>query len=262
MSTLTDRHVFVTAAGSGIGEAVARRALRSGASVTAVDLAGDGIERLHDEFGERVLPVKADMTAELDVAAAVAEAVDTFGPIDQVHNAVGGGRGMAPIVEMLVEDWDFTIDLVLRSCFLVTKHTAPQITDGGAIVNVASINSRLPHYPASSYSSAKAAVEMFTKSAALELGPRLRVNAVLPGIVRTASTAEQIAPGSPGLRAFERTTLLGRVADPDDIAGPCLFLASEDARHITGTSLVVDAGCEIMGYPDPRDYLAATEGKK
>ena len=259
MSTLMDRHLFVTAAGSGIGEAVARRALQSGASVTAVDLTGEGIQRLRDEFGERVLPVKADMTAELDVAAAVSEAVNAFGFIDQVHNAVGGGRGMAPIVEMDVEDWDFTIDLVLRSCFLVTKHTAPRMTNDGAIVNVASINARLPHYPASSYSSAKAAVEMFTKSSALELGPRLRVNAVLPGIVHTASTAQQIAPSSPGLRAFERASLLGRVADPDDIAGPCLFLASDEARHITGTSLVVDAGCEIMGYPDPRNYLAGTE---
>src|SRR5690606_27518615 len=128
--------------------------------------------------------------------------------------------------------------------------------EGGGIVNVASINARVPHYPASAYSSATAAVEMFTKCTALELRPKIRAHAVLPGIVRTRATAAQTAPGPAGRQAFEEACALGRVADPADVAGPCLFLAGPEARHITGTSLVVDGGVEIMAYPDPRDYLS------
>ncbi|MEV0132752.1 SDR family oxidoreductase [Dactylosporangium sp. NPDC050688] len=260
MNDLEGKHLFVTAAGSGIGAAVARAGLRAGARITAVDVSRTGIDRLHDEYGGRVVTVQGDMSAEPDVAAAAVAAEAAFGPIDQLHHAVGGGRGMAPIVDMRVEDWDFTLALTLRSCFLVTKHVAPRVRDGGAIVHVASVNARLPHYAASSYASAKAAVLMFTKSSALELGPRLRVNAVLPGIVRTAATRDKTAPDSPSLRAFERASPLGRIAEPDDIAGPCLFLGSGQARHITGTGLVVDGGCEIAGYPDPRDYSSERRG--
>ena len=256
MPDLAGTHVLVTAAGSGIGRAIARQAAARSAVVTAVDREVEGLETLRAEFGNRVLPVLADLTAEAEVQAAAASASREFGPVHQLHNVVGGSRGSAPIVHMRVEDWDFTVALALRSCFLVTKHVAPLMSEGGGIVNVASINARVPHYPASAYSSAKAAVEMFTKCTALELRPKIRANAVLPGIVRTRSTAAQTAPGSAALKAFEEACALGRVADPADVAGPCLFLAGPEARHITGTSLVVDGGVEIMAYPDPRDYLS------
>ncbi|MGY4859287.1 SDR family NAD(P)-dependent oxidoreductase [Cryobacterium sp. AP23] len=252
MNRASSPAAFVTAGASGIGAAIVRRLVDRGARVVVTDIDWEGLDRLRAELGDRVHPLVADVTAEADIAAAAQASAALVGPIDQLYVVAGGGRGFGPLVEFAVEDWDFTMALTLRSCFLTLKHVAPLMTDGGAIVTVASINSHVPFYRSSAYSTAKAGVEMLTKNAALDFGPRLRVNAVLPGIVRTASTVDFTRDGSAELRDYLERSLLGRVADADDIALPALFLGSADARHITGASLVVDAGTEISGYPDPR----------
>lgn len=244
--------VVVTAGASGIGEAIVRQSIARGARVAVTDLDAAGLDRLRAELGERVHPIVADATSEGDVAAAARTARELLGPIDQLYIVAGGGRGYGPLVDFAVDDWDFTMALTLRSCFLTLKYLAPEMVDDGAIVTIASINSHVPFYQSSAYSTAKAGVEMLTKNAALDFGPRLRVNAVLPGIVRTASTVDFTREGSDGLRDYTERSVLGRIADPDDIALPALFLGSPEARHITGASLVVDAGTEISGYPDPR----------
>lgn len=125
---------------------------------------------------------------------------------------------------------------------------------GGAIVNVASLNAHVPMYGGSSYAAAKAGVENFTKSAALELAEdRIRVNAVLPGLVDTPLT-ESFFEVPELAQDFNNRIPLGRPAVPDEIADPCLYLASEQARYITGTSIVVDGGWEISNYPDLKPY--------
>lgn len=252
MSADVSPSVVVTAGASGIGEAIVRQAVAQGARVVVTDVDRAGLERLRAELGERVHPIVADATSESDVAAVARTAREVLGPIDQLYVVAGGGRGFGRLVDLDVGDWDFTMSLTLRSCFLTLKYVAPEMVDGGAIVTIASINSHVPFYQSSAYSTAKAGVEMLTKNAALDFGPRLRVNAVLPGIVRTASTASVTREGSEDLRDYTERSVLGRIADPIDIALPALFLGSPDARHITGASLVVDAGTEISGYPDPR----------
>jgi NAD(P)-dependent dehydrogenase (short-subunit alcohol dehydrogenase family) len=250
--------VVVTAGASGVGEAIVRHAVARGARVAVTDGDTAGLERLRAELGDRVFPIVADATSEGDVAAAARSSRNALGPIDQLYIVAGGGRGFGPLVDLDVADWDFTMALTLRSCFLTLKYVAPEMVDDGAIVTIASINSHVPFYRSSAYSTAKAGVEMLTKNAALDFGPRLRVNAVLPGIVRTASTVDFTREGSEELRDYTERSVLGRIADPDDIALPALFLGSADARHITGASLVVDAGTEISGYPDPRRLRLAT----
>lgn len=252
MSAEVAPSVFVTAGASGIGEAIVREAIARGARVAVTDVDAAGLERLRAELGDRVYPFVADATSESDVAAAARFAREVLGPIEQLYVVAGGGRGFGRLVDIDVADWDFTIALTLRSCFLTLKYVAPEMVDGGAIVTIASINSHVPFFQSSAYSTAKAGVEMLTKNAALDFGPRLRVNAVLPGIVRTASTASVTREGSDELRDYTERSVLDRIADPEDIALPALFLGSADARHITGASLVVDAGTEISGYPDPR----------
>jgi NAD(P)-dependent dehydrogenase (short-subunit alcohol dehydrogenase family) len=252
VSAASAASAFVTAGASGIGEAIVRRLVDRGVSVVVTDIDQPGLDRLRAELGDLVHPLVADVTAEADILAAARAASALVGPIDQLYIVAGGGRGFGPLTEFAVEDWDFTMALTLRSCFLTLKHLAPLMRDGGAIVTIASINSHVPFYRSSAYSTAKAGVEMLTKNAALDFGPRLRVNAVLPGIVRTASTVDFTREGSAELRDYLERSLLGRIADADDIALPALFLGSTDARHITGASLVVDAGTEISGYPDPR----------
>jgi NAD(P)-dependent dehydrogenase (short-subunit alcohol dehydrogenase family) len=252
MSSSAGPAVLVTAGASGIGAAIVRRQVERGARVVVCDVNAEALDHLRTELGESVYPLVVDVTSDSEVAAAAQAAAAWAGPINELYVVAGGGRGFGSLVDFAVEDWDFTIALTLRSCFLTLKYVAPVMADGGAIVTIASINSHIPFYRSGAYSTAKAAVEMLTKNAALDFGPRLRVNSVLPGIVRTSSTVDFTRDGSAELRDFVERSVLGRIADADDIALPALFLGSDDARHITGASLVVDAGTEISGYPDPR----------
>ncbi|MBB5633528.1 NAD(P)-dependent dehydrogenase (short-subunit alcohol dehydrogenase family) [Cryobacterium mesophilum] len=237
---------IVTGSGSGIGAAVTRRLIAEGASVVGADLnPGDG--------SEYYVPVVTNVTVEADLEAAVATAVSSFGGLDLAFNIAGAAKG-APIVDHSESDWDFTVDLVLKGIFLSTKHEARAMKSGGAIVNVSSLNAHVPMFGGSAYASAKAGVEMFSKNAALELGRSgIRVNAILPGLVSTPLTSA-FSENEALAADFNSKIVLGRPADPDELAGPILYLASEDAGYITGTSLVVDGGWEITGYPDLSKY--------
>ncbi|GAA3737353.1 glucose 1-dehydrogenase [Leifsonia bigeumensis] len=237
---------IVTGSGSGIGAAVTRRLIAEGASVVGADLNPGGAS-------ENYVPVVTNVTVESDLEAAVATAVSSFGGLDLAFNIAGAAKG-APIVDHSEADWDFTVDLVLKGVFLSTKHEARAMRNGGAIVNVSSLNAHVPMFGGSAYASAKAGVEMFSKNAALELGRSgIRVNAILPGLVSTPLTSA-FSENEVLASDFNSKIVLGRPADPDELAGPILYLASEDAGYITGTSLVVDGGWEITGYPDLSKY--------
>jgi NAD(P)-dependent dehydrogenase (short-subunit alcohol dehydrogenase family) len=158
-----------------------------------------------------------------------------------------------PLVDLTEADWNFTVDLILKGIYLCTKHEAQQMRASGrrgAIVNMSSINAHMPLFGGSAYAAAKAGVEMFTKNAALELGrDGVRVNTILPGLVHTPLTEGVISNVALKQDFLDRIPL-HRPAQPADIAGPSLFLASEDAAYVTGASLVVDGGWELTGYPD------------
>ena len=251
------RCAVVTGAASGIGRAVAERFVADGGTVVAGDIDVAGLQSLHDEIGDSVSVLRCDVTHEDDVAALIAHGAERSGAVDAVFNVAGGNRA-ALITEMTEADWDFTVALCLKSVFFGLKHAARQMTESGtrgAIVNIASLNSRVPMVFGAAYSAAKAGVASLTQSAAIELGDLgIRVNMVSPGLTATPLIAPMMSiPGAE--QAFTDQIPLRRPAQPDDIAGAATFLASDDAAYINGVNLFVDGGWEHTAYPDLRRVM-------
>ena len=250
----------VTGAASGIGLAIVRRLLEEGASVVGGDLNADLLRETAAHQGDRFVALAGNVTVEADAEALVAGAVDRFGKLDLAFNVAGGNRA-GYIVDQSEADWDFVIDLCLKGVFLGMKHQARQMMrhGGGAIVNIASLNAHVPMYAGAAYSTAKAGVEMLTKNGALEWADRgIRVNAVLPGLVETPLTGPTFQDPA-RLAAFNARTPMGRPAQPAEIAGPALFLASQDASYISGASLIVDGAWAVSGYPDMRPFRGSQQ---
>lgn len=251
------KNAVVTGAASGIGLAIARRIVAEGGRVTAGDINDDGLDALAGELGDAVQTVRSDVTIEQDVAGLVGSCAERYGSLDAIFNVAGASRP-ALITDMTEADWDFTVDLCLKGVFFGIKHAARQMTAagrGGAIVNIASLNSRVPMVFGAAYSAAKAGVASLTQTAAIELGDLgIRVTAVSPGLTATPLVTPLLE--MPAAReAFIERIPLRRPARPEDIAAAALFLASDDASYITGANLFVDGGWEQTAYPDLRRLL-------
>lgn len=244
----------VTGAASGIGRAIACRFNAEGGTVIAGDIDENGLRSLRDELGSGVDIVRCDVTDEADVAALI----DRSG-LDVMFNVAGGTRpGL--ITEMTEQDWDFTVALCLKSVFFGVKHAARRMIatgTAGSIVNIASLNSRVPMVFGAAYSASKAGVASLTETAAIELGDRgIRVCTVSPGLTATPLIGPMMSlPGAEA--AFMQQIPLRRSAQPGDIAGAALFLASDDAAYITGVNLFVDGGWEHTAYPDLRRVMTS-----
>jgi NAD(P)-dependent dehydrogenase (short-subunit alcohol dehydrogenase family) len=247
----------VTGGVSGIGAAITKRLVDRGAKVFVADINADAVAAASDTFGPDVAGLRTDVTDEASMEALFAAAVDRFGTIDAVYNVAGGSKPGA-VVDMDLATWDFNIKLNLYGAFLGTKLGAKQfLANGtpGAIVNVASLNSQVPMHFGSGYSAAKAGVVMLTKNAALELGERgIRVNAISPGLVATPLTGGLLALDGV-MDAYLDRIPAKRPADPDEIAGVALFLASKDASYVNGENVVVDGAWATTGYPDLRPFM-------
>jgi len=246
---------IVTGGASGIGLAIVRRLHRSGALIVCADINASNLASIRSTFVDRLLCVETDVTVEASVESAMAAAVDHFGHLDMAFNVAGGTRS-GYVADLNEADWNFTVDLCLKGVFLCVKHASRLMLPrrAGAIVNVTSINSHIPSHGGAAYSSAKAGAEMLTKNAALEFAQEgVRVNAVLPGLVETPLT-NRLFQNKEMLNAFNTRIPVGRPGLPDEIADPALFLASDDARYITGVSLIVDGGWHLSSYPDMRPF--------
>jgi meso-butanediol dehydrogenase / (S,S)-butanediol dehydrogenase / diacetyl reductase len=251
------KNAVVTGAASGIGQAIARRIVAEGGRVVAGDINDDGLGALAGELGDAVRTVRADVTIEQDVAGLVSSCAERYGSPDAFFNVAGASRP-ALITDMTEQDWDYTVDLCLKGVFFGIKHAARLMSvagRGGAIVNIASLNSRVPMVFGAAYSAAKAGVASLTQTAAIELGDLgIRVTAVSPGLTATPLVSPLLE--LPGARdAFTERIPLRRAAQPEDIAAAALFLASDDAAYITGANLFVDGGWEHTAYPDLRRLL-------
>ncbi len=239
----------VTGAASGIGLAITKRLLAEGAKVVGSDV--NPLPDLADGF----VGIAGDVTEESSAEELVATAIDRFGGVHAAFNVAGGARG-GYIVDLAEADWDFTVDLCLKGVFLGMKHQARQMMrqGSGAIVNIASLNAHVPMHAGSAYVAAKAGVEMLSRNGALEYAEfGLRVNAILPGLVQTNLTRRHF-DNPAALAAFEQRIPMGRPAQPEEIASPALYLASDDASYVNGASLLVDGAWAVSGYPDMRPF--------
>jgi meso-butanediol dehydrogenase/(S,S)-butanediol dehydrogenase/diacetyl reductase len=237
----------VTAGGSGIGAATARRFAREKASVVIADLSGTRAAAVADAItqeGGNARWLKMDASDPEGVQAAIRLAMDNWGRLDVMFNNAGLGTVEA-LEAMALETWNRTLAVTLTSVFLGIKYSLPIMRKqgGGSIVNTASISGTAGDYGMSAYNAAKAGVINLVRAAALENAKyRIRINCVCPGAINTR--VSQVLGGS-DVEGFKRKlgqNPVGRIGEPEEIANAVSFLASDEASFITGAAIVVDGG--------------------
>ena len=240
----SDKTVVITGGGAGIGLAIARRFLGEGARVAVLDInAGDARGALEEEYGSRLLAVDGDCTEQETIFAFHKRTVDIYGPVDILINNVGqsGRERSAPFHESDEAVWRFVLEVSLLSAMRMSRLVAPVMRErGGRIVNMSSDAAFAGDAGLVDYASAKMGVVGFTRALARELAPHsVTVNAVAPGAIRTR--AHDSVPAEVIERIISNTPA-GFVGEPDDVAATVAFLASEEARFITGQTLLIDGG--------------------
>jgi NAD(P)-dependent dehydrogenase (short-subunit alcohol dehydrogenase family) len=252
MASLQGKVAVVTGAGGGIGEAAAALMADRGAKVVLGDInlpAAEAVaERIRTAGGE-ALAVKMDLAHEEEIAAMIEAAVRTYGRLDILHNnAADLAPDMSPAFDRDVETtptyvWDRCLMVNVRGTALACKFALPPMVNGGggSIINTASNLALQGHVVQVAYAASKAAVIQMTRSIAASHGRRgVRANAVLPGLTLTQSVRDNIPPAH--LQAVMAETLTPFLAEAQDIAFAVAFLASDEARNITGQCLVSDGG--------------------
>jgi len=253
MGRLDGKVAIVTGGCSGIGKRTAERFVEEGARVFIGDLNADGIGAMIGQLGHNQCDgATVDVRDEAAVEKMVAAAVRRFGRIDVAFNNAGTGH-FSPVQEYALADFERIVGICLTGTFLCIKHEAKQLiaaARGGSIINVASVNALQATEGFAAYCSAKAGVAMLTKVAALELGRHnIRVNAIGPGLINTPLTAGMMS--RPALaEEFVHESPMGRVGEPDDVAGLALYLASDDSTLMTGQTLYIDGGQSLKKYPE------------
>lgn len=262
---LEGKVAVITGAASGIGAGTAERFVAEGARVVVADLQVEAGTALAASLGDAAVFAECNVTNEDQVAGAVDAAVAAFGRLDCMFNNAGVVGVVGPIAETSTQAWDETVDILLKGVFLGTKHAARVLIDqgeGGTIISTSSTAGVMGGLGPHCYTATKHAVRGLTKSVANELAQyQVRVNAISPGNTATAMTAavggadhtdtdvaaERIAAGSP----------LGYSGFPEDIANAALYLASDEAKYVTGHTLVVDAGQTSSGMVPNRFHTGA-----
>lgn len=251
---LNEKIALITGGGNGIGRATALRFLEEGAGVVVADLneasGAETVERAKaGGHGDRIAFARADVAEERDVEAAVKLAVTKFGRLDCVFNNAGVAGAFGPITHLDVAEWDLTFAILVRGVMLGMKYGARVMKaqgQGGSFINTASVAGLSGGDGPQAYSAAKAAVINLTRAVAVELAPeRIRVNAICPGGINTPL----LHRGSPEAMEGVLATLQPwpEAGKPENIAAVAAFLASDDARFVTGQALIADGGLTAAG---------------
>jgi NAD(P)-dependent dehydrogenase (short-subunit alcohol dehydrogenase family) len=253
------KSVIVTGAGHGIGRAVAERFAGEGAKVGVNDIDPDRANETVEAIGATAIALPGDVGSEEDVKRIVSTAVDAHGPIDVLVNNAALATYEAVTRHFLEGDsawWNRIIQTNLTSVFLCSNAVAMSMAKRrtGAIIHMSSGGASHAHRAMAAYDTAKGGIEALTRAMALDLAPYgVRVNFVVPGLIRTYDISDELAA--------ERGQVvpLQRLGTADDMAGPIVFLASDDARYMTGTGLVVDGGVLVQQRSAPVDIFPVSQ---
>lgn len=240
---LEGKVAIVTGGGDGIGAAIVRRFLLEGAKVLACDISTEKLKSAHPA-DLNLLLMEQDVAAKHAGDRLILAALKQFGGIDILVNNAGTNRSVT-LDKATDKDWDYLFAVNLASMFRLCRAVIPslRVRRGGRIINIASISAVQPTAGLGIYASAKAGVIALTKTLAIELGPDgITANAILPGPIQTRISRAKFAQEPLLKQKLVDRTALGRMGEPDEIAGAVLFLASNDATFVTGHGLVVDGG--------------------
>ncbi|MDR6122920.1 NAD(P)-dependent dehydrogenase (short-subunit alcohol dehydrogenase family) [Bacillus sp. SLBN-46] len=244
---LNKKIAIVTGGGSGIGRAAAVRFAKEGAKVALADInsiMGEETVSLIKEAGGEAIFVKTDVADSEQIKQLIQITSNTFGGLHIMFNNAGIGNSEVRSVDLAEEEWDRVVDINLKGVFLGIKYAVPEISKsgGGSIINTSSLLGLKGQKYMSAYNASKAGVVVLTKNAALEYGKyNIRVNAIAPGVIDT-KIIENWKQNERKWPIISRANALGRIGTPDEVANAVLFLASDEASFITGTTLSVDGG--------------------
>lgn len=247
---LPQKVAIITGAGTGIGEAIAKRFAEEGASLVLNDLNAGNLARVIGEIrdmGRKAEGVPGDISDPATGKILATKAVENYGQLDILVNNASDFTAMS-VEAAEVADWQRVLNVNVIGTAMVAKAAIPHLKlHGGAIVNLASISSFIAQPNFATYNSSKGAVAVMTRCMALDLAPhRIRVNSVCPGCIFTSATEREIArlgvTTEAWLASAEPKHMLGRVGKPVEVANAVLFLASDEASFITGEHLMVDGG--------------------
>ena len=243
-----DKITVVTGGASGIGRAIAREFAKEGSRVVILDIqedkANDTVREIEAQ-GSRAVAINVDATRETAIKAAVKKIIAEQGSLDILINNIGGSESL-PFLEADEALWRKILDTNLMTTLLLCHNVLPHMIKQryGRIVNIASTAGRQPRPFGLAYGAAKAGVISVTRSLAVAMAPHnIRVNCVVPGTIDTEAL-KKLLPSV--VKDSLRRVALGRLGQPEEVARAVLFLASEDASYITGQSLGVDGGNEML----------------
>ena len=248
MSQLEHKRAVVTGAASGIGRAIARKFVEEGAAVTLVDRNTDALQLAATELSAQRTDVglcSADVSREAEVEEMMRVAMQQLGTVNVFVSAAGVSGRRSNLVDMELDEWQRMLSINLTSLFLCGRAAARHMVsnDGGSIVNITSQLSEVSTRDYCHYSTAKAGAAMLTKGMALDLAEKnVRVNAIGPGPTNTGMTRYETPENQARAAQIIERVPMRRWAQPDEIAGAAVFLASDAASFVTGATIIVDGG--------------------
>jgi len=245
MSSLKDKRVLITGGAGGIGFATAKRFLEEGSKVAILDRDEAACQRARQELARLSGTILADVSDDMSVARAFDELDVLFGGLDVLINNAGISI-RNPFMDITAEQWRSVIGVNLNGVFYVAQQAARRMLagNGGVILNMGSTNGLTGYHYYADYNATKAGVIELSRSMALELGPRIRVNAICPGFIMTPMQETEYTLEM--RQTFENKVPLHKLGKPEDVAALFVFLASDEAAFISGQYFVIDGG-EIAG---------------